>query len=72
MTGKVRGALLVAALVGGLVSCTPKPLDASPVAEDFLAALAERDAEGLAEVIDNPATAQHIIDATWAGLQAES
>lgn len=72
MAGKLRGVLLVAALVGGLVSCTPKPLDASPVAEDFLTALEQRDAEGLAEVIDNPATAQHIIDATWAGLQAES
>lgn len=64
--------MLVAALVGGLVACTPKPLDATPVAEDFLAALTARDGEDLAAVIDNPATAQDIIDATWAGLQAEA
>ncbi|MDO5670932.1 MAG: penicillin-binding transpeptidase domain-containing protein [Corynebacterium sp.] len=72
MTGKVRGVVLVAALAVGLVSCTPKPLDATPVAEDFLTALAERDAATIAELIDAPATAQHVIDATWAGLQAEA
>ncbi|GAB3699183.1 penicillin-binding transpeptidase domain-containing protein [Corynebacterium nasicanis] len=63
--------LLVAALAGSLVACTPKPLDASPVAEDFLAALTSRDAEALSAVIDDPATARHVIDATWTGLQAE-
>lgn len=72
MTGKVRGVVLVAALAAGLVSCTPKPVDATPVAEDFLAAVAERDAETIADLIDAPATAQHVIDATWAGLQAEA
>ncbi|MFC6145379.1 penicillin-binding transpeptidase domain-containing protein [Corynebacterium nasicanis] len=71
MTGNVRGVLLVAALAGSLVACTPKPLDASPVAEDFLAALTSRDAEALSAVIDDPATARHVIDATWTGLQAE-
>ncbi|GGO17486.1 penicillin-binding transpeptidase domain-containing protein [Corynebacterium marinum] len=75
MTGTARalaGALTALAAVFTLASCTPKPVDASPAAEDFLEALATRDASTIASLIDVPAAAQPVIDATWDGLQAES
>ncbi len=58
-------------LVSGLVACTPKPVDATPAAEEFLAALAARDLDGVSEVIDLPTTAREVIGSTWDGLQAE-
>ena len=66
-------ALLVSAVISGstLVACTPKPASADPVAQDFLDAMAERDAEALSEVIDNPQSAVQAIDETFTGLQAE-
>ncbi|QGU04888.1 Penicillin-binding protein PbpB [Corynebacterium comes] len=66
------GALTVLVSVFTLASCTPKPVDASPVVEDFLEALATRDTETLASLVDLPSSAQPVIDATWDGLQAES
>lgn len=66
------GALTALTTVFTLASCTPKPVDASPAAEEFLDALATRDAETIASLVDIPATAQPVIDATWDGLQAES
>lgn len=67
----ITGGLVVLGLVSGLVACTPKPVDATPTAEEFLAALAARDLEGVSEVIDLPTTARQVIDSTWDGLQAE-
>jgi len=67
----ITGGFVVLGLVSGLVACTPKPVDATPTAEEFLAALAARDLDGVAEVIDLPTTAREVIDSTWDGLQAE-
>ncbi|MCS5479237.1 penicillin-binding transpeptidase domain-containing protein [Corynebacterium sp. YIM 101645] len=75
MTGSARtlvGMLTAVATCFALVSCTPKPVEAAPVAEDFLEALAARDTENIGELIDIPATAQSVINSTWDGLQAES
>ena len=66
------GALTALATVSALASCTPKPADAAPVAEDFLAAMSQRDAGTVASLVDIPDDAQSVIDATWDGLQAES
>ena len=68
----VAGALVMVSLGAGLAACTPKPVDATPTAEDFLTALADRDLEGVGEVIDNPTTAGRVIESTWDGLQAEA
>lgn len=66
-------ALLVSAVIGGstLAACTPKPASADPVAQDFLDAMAERDAEALSDVVDNPQDITKAIDDTFTGLQAE-
>ncbi|RNE49399.1 penicillin-binding transpeptidase domain-containing protein [Corynebacterium alimapuense] len=68
----ITAVVSVLALVCGLVSCTPKPVSAEPVAEDFLTAMSERDQEALAELVDSPTAAQGVIDDTFDGLQAES
>lgn len=54
-----------------IVACTPKPLSADPVAQDFLDALAARDIEELATLTNDPAEAEAVIGATFDGLQAE-
>lgn len=66
-------ALLVSAVIGGstLAACTPKPASVDPVAQDFLDAMAERDAEALSDVVDNPQDITKAIDDTFTGLQAE-
>lgn len=66
------GVLTALVTVFTLAACTPKPADATPVAEDFLAALASRDAATLATLVDIPDAAQSVIDGTWEGLQAEA
>lgn len=63
--------LLTLCLALGLVSCTPKPDTPDPVAEEFLAALSERDGATVDELIDAPVPAQRTLDRTWDGLQAE-
>ena len=70
-----RGSALLAIIVmmaGFVVACTPKPVQAGPVAESFLAAFAARDAAAMSELVDDPAAARAVIDQTWEGLQAES
>ena len=66
-------ALLGAASIAAssLVACTPKPVSAEPVAEQFLADMETRNNEELATLIDDPSTATSTLDATFAGLQAE-
>lgn len=66
-------ALLVSAVIGGstLAACTPKPASVDPVAQDFLDAMAERDAQALSDVVDNPQDITKAIDDTFTGLQAE-
>lgn len=66
-------ALLVSAVIGGstLAACTPKPASVDPVAQDFLDAMAERDAKALSDVVDNPQDITKAIDDTFTGLQAE-
>ncbi|WJY68300.1 penicillin-binding transpeptidase domain-containing protein [Corynebacterium auris] len=62
---------LACSLVVALSACTPKPRDAEPVAEDFLAALTSQDYEAIASLVDDPAAATGTIRRTWEGLQAE-
>lgn len=69
---RVVAAISASMMVFGLASCTPKPVDAHPVAEDFLAALAAGNEEELASLIDVPSIAQPVISDTFDGLQAES
>ncbi|WKD57460.1 Beta-lactam-inducible penicillin-binding protein [Corynebacterium capitovis DSM 44611] len=57
--------------LGPLPSCTPKPEEAGPTAEDFLDAVAERDTGSMSSLVDDPGTASTSVDATWDGLQAE-
>lgn len=55
----------------GLVGCTPRPNSAEPVAAALLDALAARDFDALASLVDDPAAAQASAAETWDGLQAE-
>ncbi|MHA2789232.1 penicillin-binding transpeptidase domain-containing protein [Corynebacterium sp. S7] len=68
---KLVAVLVALIMAAGVVSCTPRPNDATPVAEDFLAALTSNDAEAIAPLIDDSATATEVINATYTGLQAE-
>lgn len=68
---RTTAALAATLLAFSLASCTPKPADAEPVAEDFLAALSERDVDTLGALVDIPADATGVIAATYDGLQAE-
>ena len=54
-----------------LVGCTPKPVSARPVAEQFLEDMETRNNEDLAQLVDDGSTATNTLDATFAGLQAE-
>lgn len=66
-------ALLCAASVGAssLVACTPKPVSAEPVAEEFISGMESRNNEALAELVDDPDATTSTLDATYSGLQAE-
>lgn len=55
----------------GLVACTPKPVSAEPVAEEFIEGMESRNNEGLEELTDSPDDATQALDATYSGLQAE-
>ena len=55
----------------GVVACTPKPVSAEPVAEEFIEGMESRNNEGLAELTDSPDDATQALDATYSGLQAE-
>ncbi|WP_018298039.1 penicillin-binding transpeptidase domain-containing protein [Corynebacterium lubricantis] len=68
---KLAAVLVALIMAAGVVSCTPRPNDATPVAEDFLAALTTNDAESIAPLIDDSTTATEVINATYTGLQAE-
>ncbi|WP_306506772.1 penicillin-binding transpeptidase domain-containing protein [Corynebacterium sp.] len=69
---KLVAVLSVASMAGAsLVACTPKPVSAEPVAEQFLEDVETRNNEDLAALVDDPATATDTLDATFAGLQAE-
>lgn len=61
------------ALLGAteLAACTPKPVDAKPVAEKYATAWQEHDTAAVAELVDNAQAATNDIDQTFAGLQAE-
>lgn len=63
---------LIVMMAGLVVACTPKPVQAGPVAQDFLAAFAARDGEAISSLVDDPAPALAAIEATWGGLQAEA
>ncbi len=54
-----------------VVACTPKPVSAEPVAEEFIEGMESRNNEGLAELTDSPDDATQALDATYSGLQAE-
>jgi cell division protein FtsI/penicillin-binding protein 2 len=62
--------LTVAAMVGTLSACTPKPNGPEPVAEKFFAALATGDTGAAAELSDKPADARAALNEAWPGLQA--
>lgn len=66
-------ALLCAALVWAspIVACTPKPVSAKPVAQEFLDAFGERTSEALTGIVDNPTDSSLTLEDTFAGLQAE-
>lgn len=69
---KLVAVLSAASMAGAsLVACTPKPVSAEPVAEQFLEDVETRNNEDLAALVDDPATATGTLDATFAGLQAE-
>lgn len=57
-------------LAASVASCTPRPNDATPAAEAFLAALNSR--EMSTSLIDDSVAALTAINETWEGLQAES
>jgi cell division protein FtsI/penicillin-binding protein 2 len=65
------GAILaVAATVGSLSACTPKPDGPEPVAAQFFEALATGDTAAAADLSDEPAAAQSALNEAWSGLQA--
>jgi len=55
----------------GVVACTPKPVSAQPVAEEFIEGMESRNNEGLEELTDSPDDATQALDDTYSGLQAE-
>lgn len=63
----------VAACIAGAVlcGCTPKPLSAEPVVEEFLSQMAARQIPAAAELTDKAHNVADVWDATWTGLQAE-
>ncbi|MGO3087129.1 MAG: penicillin-binding transpeptidase domain-containing protein [Corynebacterium flavescens] len=65
--------LLCAALCAAtsLVACTPKPVSAQPVSEEFIEDFQSRNSDGLAALVDEPDAATAAIDSTFSGLQAE-
>ena len=64
--------LVVVAVVGGLVACTPKPAGPESAAQAFFAAFAEQDFAVAAAHTDRPGDAESALAETWDGLQAES
>lgn len=66
-------ALLCATAVaaGNLVACTPKPVSADPVIEEFVDALQTRNVDELSSLVDNPEDAASVYTTTYDGLQAE-
>lgn len=69
---RVGGLVAVLLLVAGVIAgCTPKPVSAEPTAEEFLSAFAARDAETVAELVDQPEPALKMITQSYDGLQAE-
>ncbi|WP_293768343.1 penicillin-binding transpeptidase domain-containing protein [uncultured Corynebacterium sp.] len=66
-------ALLSATAVaaGNLVACTPKPVSADPVIEEFVDALQTRNVDELSSLVDNPEDAASVYTTTYDGLQAE-
>lgn len=66
-------ALLCATAVaaGNLVACTPKPVSADPVVEEFVDALQTRNVDELSSLVDNPEDAASVYTTTYDGLQAE-
>ena len=61
---KLVAVLSVASMAGAsLVACTPKPVSAEPVAEQFLEDVETRNNEDLAALVDDPATATDTLDA---------
>ena len=57
---------------GMLAACTPKPVSAEPVVEDFFAALEQRDSEAAQELVDSPTVVADMFNSTFDGLQAEA
>jgi hypothetical protein len=71
-TSPVTRLLAVCAVAAGsLAGCTPRPDGPTPVAEEFLAALATGNTSAAAALSDRPEDARAALNAAWAGLQAE-
>lgn len=57
---------------GFLAACTPKPVSAEPVVEEFFNALEQRNDESVSQLVDSPTVATDMYNSTFDGLQAES
>ncbi|APT92325.1 cell division protein FtsI [Corynebacterium phocae] len=69
---KTVALLCVMSFAGSLAqACTPKPLSAEPVIEDFVTAFETRDTGLMAAVVDKPDQATEVYTTTFDGLQAE-
>lgn len=61
----------VAFTATGLIACTPRPVTADPVVEEFLRAWSEQDYETIAEITDQSEIATDVLESSYTGLQAE-
>lgn len=55
-----------------LTGCTPKPLSAQPVIDEFMQHMSATDFAAAAHLTDQPDTVTQVWETTWNGLQAEA
>lgn len=55
-----------------LAGCTPKPLSAQPVIDEFMQRMSATDFAAAAHLTDQPDTVTQVWETTWNGLQAEA
>jgi len=55
-----------------LAGCTPKPLSAQPVIDEFMQRMSATDFTAAASLTDQPDTVAQVWETTWNGLQAEA
>ena len=55
-----------------LAGCTPKPLSAQPVIDEFMQRMSDTDFTAAASLTDQPNTVTQVWETTWNGLQAEA